>query len=360
MAKKKKSIADQLKEKDGLPQDEHVRLIRKLESNLANTKAKLRLETNKREQAEADLSLAEHRAAVLSATDGQITSRSLRKSSFKPSGKATAILCANDWHAEEVVDPEVVNHANQFDLDICEQRVKKTWDGFLQQLSHMRNTANIRDAVLWLGGDFITGYIHEELMEGNLCSPTEAVLWIQDHISAGIDHLLKHGDLKSLRVVANYGNHGRTTKKSRVSSGYANSFEWMAYKQLEKWYASEPRISWNVGKSYHVIEEVQGWKVRFHHGDGMRFWGGVGGLSIPVNKSVAAWNKSDTLRADLDIFGHFHQFVDHWNWVCCGCLIGMSAYAIRIKAEFQPPTQTIICVSKEHGKTMALPIFCGE
>jgi hypothetical protein len=357
---KKKTIADQLRETVSPTDDEHVRVIRKLESDKIGLEAKYKMEKAKRIQAEADLDLAENRAAVLSATEGQINGKALRKSSAKPSGVATAVLCVNDWHAEETVDSEVVNGLNSFDLDVCETRVKSTWDSFLHQLSFLRKSSNIKDAVLWLGGDFITGHIHEELMEGNMCSPTEAVLWIQDHISEGIDHLLKHGDLKSLRVVANYGNHGRTTKKSRISTGYANSFEWMAYKQLEKWYSSDPRTSWNVGKAYHVIEEIQGRRVRFHHGDGMRFWGGVGGLSIPVNKSVAAWNKSATLRADLDIFGHFHQFVDHWNWVCCGCLIGMSAYAIRIKADYQPPTQTIIVIDKEHGKTLAMPIFCGD
>ena len=357
---KKKSVADKLRDVAPQTEGEHVRLIRKLESANLSLDAKYKMERSKRIQAESDLELAENRAAVLSATEGQIKSKALRKTSAKASGPATAILCCNDWHAEEVVDPEVVNGLNDFDLDVCEERVKKTWDRFLHQLSFVRQSANIKDAVLWLGGDFITGHIHEELVEGNMCSPTEAVLWIQDQISAGIDHLLKHGDLKSLRVVANYGNHGRTTKKPRISTGYANSFEWMAYRQLEKWYESEPRMSWNVGKAYHVVENIQGHRVRFHHCDGMRYWGGGGGLSIPVNKSIAAWNKSDALRADLDVFGHFHQFIDQWNWVCCGCLIGMSAYAIRIKADYQPPTQTIIVVDEKHGKTLAMPIFCGD
>ena len=355
MSKNKKAI-DKLKNESS-PSDDDIRQIRHLESERDRLKTDLSIEKTKREQAESDLKLSERRSAVLSSTDGMVDPKSIRKASRKPSGSATAILCCKDWHAEEVVDPETVNGLNAFDLDIADKRLEKLWDRFVYLLEVARQSANIRDAVLWLGGDLITGYIHEELVEGNMCSPTEAVLWIQDHVSTGINHILKHTDLKDIQVVTSIGNHGRTTKKSRIATAYANSYEWMAYKQLEKWFAGEPRLRWHVSKSYHSLIDVQGWRVRFHHGDGMRFWGGVGGLSIPVNKSLAQWNKSELLRADYDIFGHFHQFIQQWKWVSCGCLIGMSAFAIRIKADFQPPTQTFIVIDKERGKTMALPVF---
>jgi hypothetical protein len=47
--------------------------------------------------------------------------------------------------------------------------------------------------------------------------------------------------------------------------------------------------------------------IRFHHGDYIKFNGGVGGISIPVeNKSIELeWCS----RAALDVFGHFHQIV---------------------------------------------------
>ena len=354
MHEKKKAL-DKLKE--ATPDEHDIRQSRKLEAERDRLKSDLSLERTKREQAESDLKLSQRRAAVLSSTAGRVDSKAIRKASRKPSGTPTAILCANDWHAEEVVAPETVNGLNDFNLDVCDKRLEKLWDRFVYLLEIARESANIRDAVLWLGGDLITGYIHEELVEGNMCSPTEAVLWIQDQGATGSNHILKHTDLKDIHVVTSIGNHGRTTKKSRISTAYANSYEWMAYKQLEKWFAAEPRLRWTVGKSYHTLVDVQGWKVRFHHGDGMRFWGGVGGLSIPVNKSLNQWNKSELLRADYDVFGHFHQFIHQWKWVACGCLIGMSAFAIRIKADYQPPTQTFIVIDKERGKTMALPVF---
>jgi len=87
--------------------------------------------------------------------------------------------------------------------------------------------------------------------------------------------------------------------------------------------------------------------------------GGVGGVHVPVRKKIAQWNKAGR-SARLDILGHFHQYCEDWYYIVCGCLVGYTAYALHIGAEFQRPTQTFIVIDKNEGKVMCLPIFCAE
>ena len=95
--------------------------------------------------------------------------------------------------------------------------------------------------------------------------------------------------------------------------------------------------------------------IRFHHGHAMRYYGGVGGIYIPVNKAIAQWNKARP--ASLDIFGHFHQLKDGGIFVSNGSLIGWSPYSMRIKADYEEPKQAFIVIDNKHGRTFTCPIY---
>ena len=91
----------------------------------------------------------------------------------------------------------------------------------------------------------------------------------------------------------------------------------------------------------------------------MSYWGGVGGLTIPVLKSIAQWDKAK--RADLDIFGHWHTMIYHRKFIASGCLIGYNAYALRIKADFAEPSQTFAVIDRDRpGAVTVQEIYCTE
>jgi hypothetical protein len=286
-----------------------------------------------------------------------VARRKLRPGGKVSRGQATAILCCNDWHVEGCVTRQSVDGANEFNLAIAERRIRKTWQKALFLLDFARKISNIRDLVVWLGGDLINGAIHEELEESNFLGPAEAVLYVQDHVAAGLDLLLREAKVDSITVVTSYGNHGRTTKKRRISTGYRHSWEWLAYSNLARHYRQTPKITFKVEQGYHNWLDIQGHDVRFHHGDAIRYAGGVGGVTIPLRKKTAQWNKRR--KAHLDVLGHFHQFIDGWDFVGCGCLVGYDAYALEIGAEFQQPTQTFLVIDRDYGKVLACPVFCG-
>lgn len=346
---------EQLSHYAELSEDDKLRKIRELECKLASARTAAKDTDTKRQQAESDLRQSENMLERLLAVQDRASLRKL-ESNRRTRGRASAIICANDWHCEEKVDGSMIDGLNEFNLKIAEKRIGRVWTKSSYMIDFARSISDVREVVLWLGGDLINGYIHAENQESNFLGPTEAVLFMQDHIHTGIQHLLKDKRVERLVVVANYGNHGRATDKRRISTGFKTSWEWLAYNTVARYYQDNPRVLFKIAKGYHALLDVQGYNVRFHHGDSVKFGGGIGGVHIPLRKKIAQWNKAGT-PAHLDILGHFHQFADDWRYVLCGCLVGYNAYAVDIGAEYQPPTQTFVVVDRTYGKVLALPLF---
>jgi hypothetical protein len=265
-------------------------------------------------------------------------------------GGAVAFAIASDWHAEETVDPRTVNGLNAYDLEIAHARIQAFFQKVVRLTEIQRAGTKIDTLVLALLGDLMTGYIHEELRESNGLSPTETILWLQDEIASGLALLDKHFD--RIIIPCSYGNHGRNTMKPRHATGARNSYEWMLYHIMRKQF---PQYEWQISDGYHNYLEVDGRVVRFHHGDDLKYQGGVGGLTIPVEKAIAQWNRA--IKADLDIFGHWHQSQQNPKWISNASLIGHNAYAIAIKAGFEPPSQTFFLMDSKRGRTVTCPIY---
>jgi hypothetical protein len=279
---------------------------------------------------------------------------SIHKVSPDSSGlsEATAFAIAGDWHVEETVLGKTVNGMNEFNLEIASQRIDRFFRSILKLVEIERAGATIDNLVLSLLGDMMTGYIHEELQEMNGLSPTETVLWLRQHIIAGVKLLKNEGDFKRIIVTCNYGNHGRTTKKSRHATGASNSYEWMMYHMMKD---DVPGVEWLIADGYFLFLDVYDRTFRIHHGDNIQYQGGIGGLTIPCEKALASWNKSKPVY--MDIFGHHHTAQQNPRWISNGSLIGYGPYSLAIKAGFEAPQQTFFLLDSKRGRTGTWPIF---
>lgn len=266
-----------------------------------------------------------------------------------------AIILASDWHIEETVAKEASPLANVYTPQEAGVRVARFFAGTNWLIRNNRPVFGLRDVLLWLGGDLLTGYIHDELRESNALSPTEALLWLKAHIIAGIESMLSDGEIARLLVVCSYGNHGRTTLKPRRGTGGKNSWEWLLYMDLAKHFAGDRRVQFTVEQSGHQYARVYDFDLHFHHGDECQYGGGVGGITIPINKAVSQWDK--VKRCHYHHFGHFHQYLDLGQTVVNGSLIGYNAYAMSIKATPEPPQQAFYVLDKTRGKTMKAPVW---
>jgi len=274
----------------------------------------------------------------------------------KPSGtnEATAVALLSDWHYEEVVKAQSVNFLNTFNEGIAEHRVKQVFTTIIKYLNLHKKETHINTLVLALMGDFISGGIHDELKEGNTLLPIEAVWKIQNHIASGIDYILENSDVKLL-IPCSPGNHGRTTPKQRIATDHGNSLEWLMYLNLNQHYEKNDRVEFVINEGYHTYVDIYDYTLRFHHGQALRYQGGVGGIYIPVNKAINQWNKSK--KADLDCFGHFHQMKNGGTFISNGSLIGWNSFAIRIKADFEKPKQAFFLVDKKYFVNCVRPII---
>lgn len=332
-------------------QDEVARLIQDRRAN----RARAELQSIVRRLEEQNEQLEDRVDFLLGLHDYKPNPPKIRAKAAK-SGKnpAVAVALATDWHMEERVDKSVFGGglSNEYTPEIAEERAVRFFQNFHRLIDVQRSGCQIDTALLWLGGDLLTGYIHEELMETSWLSPSQAALRLFDILKAGIDYLLARADLRTLRIPCSYGNHGRTTQRSRVSSGAANSFEWNLYHHLQKHYMNIPdggekRVHFEISDGPNLYCELGDFTIRFSHGDDFRFQGGVGGLLIPMAKWITA---RDTERvADLTCIGHWHQYLPGTRRVVNGSLIGPNAYSTsRVKSTYEPPQQAFLLVDLVH------------
>lgn len=274
----------------------------------------------------------------------------------EPTGTAegTAFLVASDWHVEERVNPAKVSHLNEYNLDIAKARAEKFFRAGLRLVRLLQQDIKINTAVLALLGDFITNDIHEEMPENNLLEPMHAIEFAQNLIVGGIEFLLNHSDLNFI-IPCHSGNHARTTRTTRFGSENGHSLEFLMYLMIATHFKNNERVQFRISDGYHSYLDVYGKTLRLHHGHAINYQGGIGGIFIPAFKAISQWDKAR--QADLDVFGHFHQSRDGAKFISNGSLIGYNSYALSIKADYEPPKQTLFLLDKDRGRTCTWPIL---
>jgi len=296
----------------------------------------------------------ENQRDALMALKQSVTTHTIEPRLSTSHSEATAVLVASDWHIEERVKKEAVNGLNEYTLAIAENRADLFFRNGLRLTNIMSKEVTIKTIVLALLGDFITNQIHEEFPENNQLLPTEAIKKVQEMLASGIKFILANSNF-DLVIPCHSGNHARTTTKTHVTSEHGHSLEYLMYHSLASVFENEKRVKFIISDSYHSFVDIFGFTVRFHHGHNVRYQGGVGGITIPANKAIAQWNQAR--KADLDVFGHFHQYFKGSRFICNGSMIGYNAFAVSIKAEFGPPQQAFFLIDKKRGRTIDAPIL---
>ncbi len=347
-------IIQHLRKHGYVPRDGSVK------SERATKALKLELKQTKElyEETLKELEVAEERCGIVESITNPRAAFHYKLPKKNKTAQLAAIMVASDWHLEERVDPSTVGGANRFTPDIAARRVGKFFKRGLFMINWARTGMEVDTLILALLGDMITGYIHEELVEDNYLSPTQALIRGSELICSGIDFLLAEGKFKKIVIPCCYGNHGRTTMKPRIGTGYKNSYEWLMYQQLAAKYKNEPRLQFVIANGYHVWVDVFGFPIRFHHGDAIKYGGGVGGPTIPIMKKLSRWDRKR--QAYLDVFGHLHEYIDHNRFVMNGSLIGYTAFGERIGGEFMVPQQALITIDSRFGKSLTAPIYLED
>ena len=270
-----------------------------------------------------------------------------------------SLVMWSDWHVAEKVNSRIVNGRNSYSPEIAKRRAQSCVEGTLRIQRHLAKSYHCPEMVLFLGGDFITGYLHPELEQTNAMGPVEEARYAQTLLATALTQLAGERSIKRLRIVCMRGNHGRTTKKMQFKNDYSSSLESFIYWTLQDMFSCK-NITVEVPDSdIHDIEVIKNWRLRMYHGHQVKYNDGIGGLTIPLNKWQAKQDR--TVQADFNLMGHYHTYsLPNPRTILNGSLKGWDEYAMSHGFPYQEPLQAFALLDAKRGiVAQHLPIFCA-
>ena len=270
----------------------------------------------------------------------------------------------SDWHWGETVLKNQVGGVNEFNLEIARARVHRLV-GTTCDLAH-RHMGRIKypGIVICLGGDMMSGQIHEELRETNWASVNETLIQLQDELTSALLHMAKEfGHVQVLGVV---GNHGRMTFKPRAKNRAFENFEWGLYQQLERHFSRDKRFSFHIPEGPDAFFSVLGHRIMLTHGDALGVKGGDGliGALGPITRGTIKLGRAQAqIGRDIDtiMMGHWHLYTPRGEGCAAivnGTLKGFDEYAHTIlRVPYSRPSQAFFCVHAEHGITAQWQVY---
>lgn len=270
-------------------------------------------------------------------------------------------LFASDWHAGEVVFSSQVDGVNEFNLEIFHTRARRIVTEAIRLLKDHLANPEYPGIVFALGGDMISGDIHEELATTNDLAVMPTLLDLFGVLVWCIDTLADEFGFVFVPCVS--GNHGRATKKIQAKNRNATSFEWLLYNLLEKHYEEDTRVSFLIPDGPDAIYNVYGTRHLLTHGDQFKGGGGIAGPIVPISRGLQkkqSRNVSTVGGFDLAIMGHWHQYITLPGMLINGSLKGYDEYAYSNNFAYQPPIQALWITHPVYGPTWQVPIYADE
>lgn len=288
----------------------------------------------------------------------QYTQVSIPKIVIDPKIKSQAIpiIQFSDWHVEEKIEKSTTGGMNEFNPEIAKKRTEALAINTLKLIRKERQDVEIKQLVICLGGDFINNYLHEHDVQMNFMSPIEATMFAKELLKQALLTIAKNAKVNKIVLLCIRGNHGRLTKRMQSSNDYKMNLEAILYHSLRQ-ELNDPIFDWQLPESELGYIEVYGKKIRAFHGHQVSYQGGVGDITIPVNKAIMRWDKTD--KADWNLMHHYHSFwMPTRNCSLNGSLCGWNSYALSIGAAYEPASQTFHLLDSKRGFTVRTAIQC--
>lgn len=269
----------------------------------------------------------------------------------------------SDWHFGEVVNPEEVGGVNKFNTAIATARVKRLVDTTIDlAFNHMgRADTKYPGAVVCLGGDMMTGDIHEEITQTNDRTPQQQINGLTDVLASAIDRMA--GAFGRVFVPCVVGNHGRDTFKPRTKGRVYTSHEWVIYTNLERHFRKSPNVVIHVPPESDAYFKVFGHRYLLTHGDSLGVKGGdgiIGALGPIMRGRVKTGASEAQIGRDFDtlLMGHWHQALYLPGCIVNGALKGYDEYArLRMRAPYSRPSQQLWFSHPDHGITARWEVY---
>lgn len=265
---------------------------------------------------------------------------------------------ASDWHYGEKVRAAEISGLNEYTMKIADERAKTFIDTGIELLTDHMARSTYDGCVLALGGDMISGDIHDELAQTNEVESIPAVLGLVDLLSAAIYRLADQFGKVFVPCVT--GNHGRTSRKPRAKRRNHTNFDWLLYNLLAMHFAKDKRVTFQIPEGSDAYYRIYGTRYLLTHGDQFRGGDGMIGAIGPIfrgDKKKRARNAETDFSYDIILMGHWHQYIHLAQLIVNGSLKGYDEYAFANNFGFEPAQQALFVTHPEHGVTFRMPVF---
>jgi hypothetical protein len=209
-------------------------------------------------------------------------------------GKAeVALIHCTDWQ----LGKKTVSYGKE----TCAQRIERFIDKTIAITDIQRKHHPVREAVLFLGGDMVEGL---GIFPGQAWE-VDALLYEQlfntSHIISQTITTLA-ANFESVRVVCEYGNHGRIGRKGEMPAG--DNIDRIAY-EIARNKVGHLVKDWQSSDAWYQITKIGNYKALLVHGDEIKSFGG-NTPAFGILRKVNAWAGG--------VIEDFHDcYMGHWH-----------------------------------------------
>ncbi len=304
------------------------------------------------------------RRKILKLADAEFTQPNWTVRPSKKNGiTGVPTLMLSDFHWGEKVRASEIGGVNEFNLEIAHKRLNR-----LLEVTHRLLFKHIADPkydglVLNLGGDLVSGTIHEELTITNEAPIMSIVLDMLGALIEVIDHLLEWFSKILINGVA--GNHGRLTRKPVAKERAQTNWDWLICCLLESHYASEAKaghIVFNIPDGPDANYRIYARRYLLTHGDQFR---GGDGMIGPLGPLTRGRHKKQSRRLpefefDTMVVGHFHQLMQLPHLIVNGSIKGYDEYAMQNNFTWEEPSQALWITHPKGRIIHQMPIYVDD
>ena len=283
----------------------------------------------------------------------------LEKAQKEQSAPGVPTLFLSDLHWGEVVHASQINGINSFNLSIARERLKYTVQNGIALLRGLDREMRYPGIVVPLGGDMVSGDIHDELRETNALPTLPTLLDLFDNLIPAIALLADTFGHVFLPCVT--GNHGRNTRKPYAKNRHHTSFDWTMYQFLARHFSEDKRVTFFIPDGPDAYYRVFGHRYLLTHGDQFRAGDSIIGPLGPLargNQKKSVRNQAVGLEYETLICGHWHQYIPLRRLIVNPTLKGLDEYAYAENYVVEPPMQAMWITHPRNGITFQWAVYC--
>lgn len=282
-----------------------------------------------------------------------------------PKSSGTPVAIWSDFHWGQMTFAEQTGGMNKFDRATAKVRLQRLVSNTLDLCFNHMTYPKYPGIVVCLGGDIISGFIHEELRETNEGPVQVSCLEAEGHLKRALEIIAdKFGRVFVPCVV---GNHGRCNfGRSRFTNRTFESFEWNIYHHLREHFEKDKRFTFYIPDEPDAFFNVNGHRFMLTHGDALGTKGGdgmIGALGPIARGNLKIGRAEAEIGRDFDtlLIGHWHSYQPAGAMlpvIVNGCLCGYDTYArLQLRVPYSRPTQALFFVHPKYGITAQWAVF---